>query len=196
MSAVRVAELVVVGTSLGGLAALSVLLGSLEASFPAPVVVVQHRAPGGDGQSLAALLRSRTPLAVIETEDKTPLDGGTVYLAPADYHLLVECRGWLALSTDPPVRSARPSIDVLFETAAEAYGPAALGVLLTGASADGAAGVAAIKARGGRVLIEDPGTAESSTMPAAGIAAAAVDYVLPLEAMAAHVTSLVEGRRI
>jgi two-component system, chemotaxis family, protein-glutamate methylesterase/glutaminase len=108
----------------------------------------------------------------------------------------VECRGWLALSTDPPVRSARPSIDVLFETAAEAYGPAALGVLLTGASADGAAGVAAIKARGGRVLIEDPGTAESSTMPAAGIAAAAVDYVLPLEAMAAHVASLVEGRRI
>jgi two-component system, chemotaxis family, protein-glutamate methylesterase/glutaminase len=192
----RGAGIVVVGTSLGGLSALSVLLGGLAPSFPAPLAIVQHRAADGDGLGLAALLRTRTRLAVVEAEDKTPLEPGTVYLAPADYHLLVESRGWLALSTDPPVRSARPSIDVLFETAAEAYGAAVLGVLLTGASADGAAGVAAIKRRGGRVLVQDPGTAESSTMPAAGIAAAAVDGVLPIGALAARVASLVEGRGI
>jgi two-component system, chemotaxis family, protein-glutamate methylesterase/glutaminase len=193
---VRGAEIVVVGTSLGGLSALSVLLGALDGSFPAPLAIVQHRVADGDGRSLAALLGSRTRLSVVDAEDKTPLERGTAYLAPADYHLLVESRGWLALSTDPPVRSARPSIDVLFETAAEAYGPAVLGVLLTGASADGAAGVAAIKRRGGRVLVEDPGTAESSTMPAAGLAAATVDGVLPIAALAARLANLVEGRAI
>jgi two-component system chemotaxis response regulator CheB len=109
---------------------------------------------------------------------------------------LIEEPGLLALSTDAPVRSARPSIDVLFETAAQAYGPALVGVLLTGASADGADGLAAIKARGGRAIVQDPSTAECSTMPAAGISATKVDYVLPLEAIAGHLVSLVEGTRV
>ena len=120
---------------------------------------------------------------------------GSVYLAPADYHLLIEERGQLALSTEAPVRSARPSIDVLFETAADAYGPELVGVLLTGASADGAEGLAAIKARGGRAIVQDPASAECATMPAAGISATRVDYVLPLEASGGYLVSLVEGTR-
>jgi two-component system chemotaxis response regulator CheB len=132
---------------------------------------------------------------VVEAEDKMALEAGIVYLAPADYHLLVEERGRLALSVDPPVRSARPSIDVLFETAADAYGAALLGVLLTGASADGADGLARVKALGGRAIVEDPSTAECRTMPAAGLAATAVDYVLPLRDIGSHVVTLVEGTR-
>src|SRR5829696_975701 len=147
-------ELVAVGTSIGGLNALTALLQGLPERFPVPIVVVQHRmiAPGGGG--LAGLLQEHARLKVVEAEDKMPIEGGTVYIGPADYHLLVEEPGMLALSTDAPVRSARPSIDVLFQTASEAYGPALLGVLLTGASADGAEGLALVKARGGRVIVE------------------------------------------
>ncbi len=191
----RSPDLVVVGTSLGGLSALTAVLRILPRSFPVPIVVVQHRAPAPDDR-LAALLQQHTALAVVEAEDKMPMDSGTVYLAPGDYHLLVEEPGLLALSTDPPIRAARPSIDVLFETAAAAYGEALLGVLLTGASADGAAGLAAIKARGGIALVQEPATAEAGVMPAAGLAAAAVDYVLPLSRIGPHVMSLVEGTRV
>jgi two-component system chemotaxis response regulator CheB len=194
---------VAIGTSLGGLNALIAVLRLLPATLPAPVAIVQHRGsssldhgrdtPGG---SLASILQQHTALAVVEAEDKMPMAAGTVYLAPADYHLLVEEPGLLALSTDPPVRSARPSIDVLFETAAEAYGPALVGVLLTGSSADGAAGLAQVKARGGRAVVQEPSSAEAGAMPAAGLAATAVDYVLPLEHIGAHLVSLVEGTRV
>jgi two-component system chemotaxis response regulator CheB len=189
------AALVVVGTSLGGLHALRRLLADLPAALPAPVVIVQHRAAGPDQPRLADILQAASRLPVTEAEDKMALAPGTVYLAPADYHLLVERGGSLALSTDALVRSARPSIDVLFETAAEAYGEALLAVLLTGASADGADGLAAVKARGGRAIVEDPATAECATMPAAGLAAAAVDYVLPLSRIGGHLVTLVEGTR-
>jgi two-component system, chemotaxis family, protein-glutamate methylesterase/glutaminase len=188
-------DLVAFGTSLGGLKALSAVLGTLPATFSLPIVVVQHRGIGGGGQSLATLLQDYTRLTVQEAEDKMTLEAGSVYLAPADYHLMVESPGMLALSTDTPVRSARPSIDVLFETAADAYGEALLAVLLTGASADGAQGVTAVKARGGRVIVQDPATAESSAMPAAGIAATDVDFVVPLEDIGSYVTSLAEGTR-
>jgi two-component system chemotaxis response regulator CheB len=188
-------ELIAVGTSLGGLNALTKLLASLPQALPVPVVIVQHRSSGPDGGGLAHLLQERTALSVVEAEDKMPLEPGTVYLAPADYHLLIEARGVLALSTDAPVRAARPSIDVLFETAADAYGSSLIGVLLTGASADGAEGLAAVKARGGRAIVEDPATAECRTMPAAGLAATAVDYVLPLWRIGEHLVTLVEGTR-
>lgn len=193
MTTVQPPQLVVIGTSLGGLRALTAVLGHLPQGFAVPIALVQHRGLDGTSRGLGAILQERTPLTVVEAEDKMALRPGTVYLAPADYHLLVEARGVLALSTDAPVRSARPSIDVLFQTAAEAYGPALLGVLLTGASADGAQGLTAIKLRGGRTIVEDPLTAESGTMPAAGIAATKVDYVLPLERIGRSVASLSAG---
>jgi two-component system chemotaxis response regulator CheB len=187
-------QLIAVGTSLGGLNALIELLKNLPPTLPVPLVVVQHRSAASDS-GLVGLLQDHTALTVEEAEDKTLMQPGTVYLAPADYHLLIEERGVLALSTDAPVRAARPSIDVLFETAADAYGPELLGVLLTGASSDGAEGLAAIKARGGRAIVQDPASAECGTMPAAGISATLVDYVLPLEAIGGHLVSLVEGTR-
>src|SRR5207253_9207095 len=113
-------ELVVIGVSLGGLAALSTLFRRLPAHFAIPVVVVQLRATDADGAALAALLQGKTALPVTDAVDKMPIEAGRVYLAPADYHLMVEEKGLLALSTDAPVRSARPAIDVLFETAADA----------------------------------------------------------------------------
>jgi two-component system chemotaxis response regulator CheB len=185
---------VAVGTSLGGLNALAAVLSVLPRDLPVPIVIVQHRGTASDG-SLADVLQDHTALRVVEAEDKVRLEPSTVYVAPPDYHLLIEDRESLALSTEGPVRSARPSIDVLFESAADAYGPALLGVLLTGASADGAAGIARIKALGGRAIVQDPATAECATMPAAAIAAAAVDYVLPLERIGPHLVSLVEGTR-
>jgi two-component system, chemotaxis family, protein-glutamate methylesterase/glutaminase len=188
-------ELIAIGTSVGGLNALSLLLRDLPPAMPVPIAIVQHRGAGRDHAALVRLLQDRTTLTVVEAEDKMPLEPGTVYLAPADYHLLVEERGLLALSTDPPVRSARPSIDVLFQTAADAYRDALLGVLLTGASTDGADGLVAVKAHGGRAIVEDPNTAECGTMPAAGIAAVAVDYVLPLARIGHHLVTLVEGTR-
>jgi two-component system chemotaxis response regulator CheB len=186
--------LIVIGASLGGLRALSTLLGALPAGFPVPLVVVQHRAITPDS-GLEAILQDRTALRIVEAEDKMPLEPGTVYVAPSDYHLLVETRGELALSTDPPIRAARPSIDVLFETAADAYGEALIAVLLTGASADGANGLAAVKAGGGRAIVEDPDTAECRTMPAAGLAATAVDYVLNIRRIGEHLVTLVAGTR-
>lgn len=188
-------ELIAIGTSLGGLHALMALLSGLPASLSVPVVIVQHRGPAAGGEGLAPLLRAHTPLAVVEAEDKMPIESGTVYLAPADYHLLVESRGLLALTTEAPVRSARPSIDVLFESAAQAYGPSLLGVLLTGASADGAEGLARVKARGGCAIVQDPASAECHIMPAAALAATAVDYVLPLPHIGQRLVALAEGTR-
>jgi two-component system, chemotaxis family, protein-glutamate methylesterase/glutaminase len=187
-------EVITVGASLGGLQAIMGVLRPLPADLPVPILIVQHRGPASD-RGLAAMLQDHTALKVLEAEDKAPLAPGTVYIAAPDYHLLVEEPGAIALSTDAPVRSARPSIDVLFETAADAYGPGVLGVLLTGASADGASGLARIKAAGGKAIVQDPATAECATMPAAGIAAAPVDYILPLESIGEYLVTLVEGRR-
>ena len=188
-------ELVAIGTSLGGLNALTKLLQTLPREFRVPVVIVQHRTAHSDGGGLAKLLQDHTPLRVVEADDKMTVEPGVVYLAPADYHLMIEEPGLLALSTDAPVRSARPSIDVLFQTAADAYRDALLGVLLTGASADGAEGLAKVKLLGGRAIVEDPSTAECRTMPAAALAATAVDYVLPLDKIGDHLVALAEGTR-
>jgi two-component system chemotaxis response regulator CheB len=190
------AELIVVGTSLGGFNALTTLLSGLHARLSVPVVIVQHRGSGMDGTlTLASLLGDRSPLRVFDAEDKMMLEPGHAYLAPADYHVLIEARNVVALSTDSPVRSARPSIDVLFESAAQVYGKAVVGVILTGASADGADGLRAIKARGGLAVIEDPASAESPTMPAAALAATPTAAVLPLPRIADYLSALVaEGR--
>ena len=171
------------GTSAGGLRALEKILGGLPASFPVPIVAVQHRAR--ESEAFASIMRSLCSLPVHEAEDKEPIVAPGVYLAPPDYHLLLE-PGHLALSTDEPVSFSRPSIDVLFESAADAYGAGVLAVLLTGANHDGAKGLARVRAAGGVALVQDPKTAESPEMPAAAINAGAVDHVLPLADIAAE----------
>ena len=188
-------ELIAIGTSLGGLNALVELFRRLPPTLSAPIVLVQHRGTGSD-PTLVDMLSRATRLGIVEAEDKMEMTPGTVYIAPADYHLLVDEARTLSLSTEAPVRSARPSIDVLFETAADACRDRVLAILLTGASADGAAGLARIKRLGGCAIVQDPATAECATMPAAGIAATAVDYVLPLDQIAERIVSLVEGTRV
>ena len=164
------------------------MLRALPRELPASVTVAQHRRADPESRLLSLLARE-CALPVIEPEDKAPLEKGHVYLAPSDYHLLVE-RGSLALSVDPPVQYARPSIDVLFESVADAYGPAAVGVMLTSSSADGAMGAAAIKRAGGQVLVQDPETAESPVGPRAVLALTAVDGVLPLEGIGEALAAL------
>lgn len=186
-SADRAYELIVVGTSLGGMRALETILHGLPPDFPLPLAVVQHRGTDGESPSpLPSLLQRHTPLPVSEANDKEPMVGGRVYLAPPDYHLLVDERRRFALSVDDRVLFARPSIDMLFESAADVYRDRVLGVVLTGASADGAQGAARIKRRGGTVVAQDPTTAESGVMPRAAIAACPVDRVLPLAEIAPY----------
>jgi two-component system chemotaxis response regulator CheB len=186
-------EIIVIGASWGGQKALEALIGALPAGLGCPIAVAQHRA-ATDSPDVAGGLARACALPVSDALDKEVLAPGRVYVAPADYHLLVESRGALALATTAPVNAARPSIDVLFDTAAAAYGPAAAGVILTGASADGAAGLARIEARGGVVMVQDPATAECAIMPAAAVAATASPLVLPLAGLARELVRLAEQR--
>jgi two-component system chemotaxis response regulator CheB len=174
---------VVIGVSLGGLEALKRLLGALPAGFPLPVLVVQHLAPeAGDG--LAPILDSLCRIRVKEADaGEQPLPG-VVYLAPANYHLMVEEDCSLALSVDPPVNHARPSVDVLFETAAEAFGAHLVGMLLTGAGTDGSRGLLAIQRRGGRTLVQDPQEARAPGMPRSALDLLTPEAVLPLGGLA------------
>ncbi len=182
--------LIVIGASLGGLMALRELLQQLRPDFSIPIAIVQHRHRDLQ-QQLVASMQQGVRLLLREVEDKDELRPGQIYLAPADYHLLVEA-DCLLLSIDPPVSYARPSIDVLFESAADAYGERLIGVILTGANQDGAIGAAAIKAKGGLVLVQEPATAESAVMPAAAIAQTCVDAVLSLSALAAQLNEFCE----
>jgi two-component system chemotaxis response regulator CheB len=172
-------DLVVIGASLGGLHAIAELLGHLPDDFSVPIAVAQHRAAMPD-DDLATIWQRSTALSVHDAEDKAAIEPNHVYVAPADYHLLIESRDLLALSTDAPVLRARPSIDVLFESAAEAFREKLIGVILTGASADGSQGLKAIRERGGCALVQDPLTAECAVMPQAALGATAVNHVLAL----------------
>jgi two-component system chemotaxis response regulator CheB len=185
-------SVVVVGTSLGGLTAMKVLLSGLPREFQPPVVVVQHRVKAADS-ALVNLLGRETPLSVSEPNDKEALESGHVYIAPADYHLLVE-RACLALSTEAPVNHARPSIDVLFESAAQTHGRGVVGVVLTGANQDGARGSARIKQRGGILLVQDAASAEAAAMPAAVIAATSIDKIVPLSELPAALIEVCRER--
>ncbi len=180
-----VARIVVVGTSAGGLRALEEVIGGLPRSFPVPIVCVQHRSRQST-DALTSVLSASSSLPVHEIDDGVPLEAPGVWVAPPDYHVLVE-PGLLALSTEEPVRFSRPSIDVLFESAADAYGAGVLAVLLTGANADGARGIARVKDAGGVAIVEDPRTAESAEMPRAAIEAADVDRVVPLGLIAGEI---------
>lgn len=181
-------QIIVIGASSGGLAALQVLLPELREDFPCPLAIAQHRGKEA-GSGLREFMQKSCRLPIEEPEDKAPIEPGRVYLAPRDYHLLVE-KGSFALSTDAPVCYARPSINVLFETAADAYAQHAVGVILSGTNADGALGLAAIKARGGRTLVEEPATAAYRAMPEAALNATQVDRVLPLSEIAPFLNSL------
>lgn len=188
-------EIVVIGASYGGLAALQMLLPELSPEFPLPVVVVQHRKKDGD-DGLCEYLKKRSRLPLIEPDDKERVEPGQVYLAPRDYHLLVE-KSIFALSTESPVAFARPSIDVLFESAADVYRDRCIGVILTGANRDGASGLAKIKSFGGLTVVQDPRSAESRVMPEAAIAAAPVDRILPLAEIAHFLNKLCHpGQRL
>lgn len=170
---------VVIGTSAGGLAALSALVEGLGRDFPLPLLVVQH-VPDNVPTQLAEIFARKTALRVKEADEKEPVVAGTLYFAAPGYHLLVERDSSLSLSQDEPVHFSRPAIDVLFESAADAWGPRVAGILLTGASEDGAAGLVAIQEAGGLTVVQDPAEAEVPTMPLAALQRLAPDYILPL----------------
>lgn len=172
-------ELVVVGTSTGGLHALTRLLAALPATYRLPILIVQHRSKDSD-ERLSNLLNVASHIPVREAEDKEPLESPGVYLSPPDYHLLVEPES-IALSTEEPVAYSRPSIDVLFESAAHSYGSGVIGVLLTGANQDGTRGLQQIKQRGGYVILQDPESAESGFMPKHAMKNVVADRVLGLD---------------
>ena len=174
-----VPRLIAVGASLGGLDALQSLLRALPATFTCPIVIVQHRRPEVDGR-LVELLKGRSTLPVLEPDDKEPIEPGHVYLAPPSYHLVVE-RGFFSLSLDAPVLFARPSIDVLFESVADSYGADGVAVMLTSSNDDGAQGAQAVKASGGRVVVQDPASAKAPEGPRSVLATVAVDRILSLE---------------
>jgi two-component system chemotaxis response regulator CheB len=160
---------VVVGASWGGLHALTTIMRALPPTFAAPLLVVQHRSRDA-ASLLAELLQDVTPLRVCEVEDKEPLEAAHVYVAPPDYHVLLD-EGHFALSTEAAVRYSRPSIDVALASAADTYGARAIGVVLTGANEDGARGLRRIVDRGGWAVVQSPATAEVRTMPEAALRA-------------------------
>jgi two-component system, chemotaxis family, protein-glutamate methylesterase/glutaminase len=177
-------RIVVMGASLGGFKALKEVLRGVRPEFPLPVVIVQHQASDATGE-LAMLLQRYSTLPVREPNDKESIAPSTVYVAPAGYHLLIE-KDAFALTTEGPVLHARPSIDVLFESAAESYGAGTIGVALTASSEDGLRGLRAIRRRGGLVVVQDPATAESRVLPDAALASLKPDAVLPLPKIAPY----------
>jgi two-component system, chemotaxis family, protein-glutamate methylesterase/glutaminase len=191
MSEPRGLGIIAIGASAGGLRAIGKLIGALGNEFRTPVAVVQHRARESD--TLASLLQECTTLTVTEVEDKQPLQERTIFIAPPDYHLLVENDSF-ALSTEGPVGYSRPSIDVFFESVADMCGSRAVGVVLTGANADGSRGLQRIVERGGLAIVQDPATAEVAMMPAHAMAAVPQAQVMDLEKIA-HFLADLEKRR-
>ncbi len=173
-------EVIVIGASWGGLQALGTLLEGIPQELEQAIVVAQHRSPDASRGMLESLLQRHIERPVSEPGDKDLIEHGHVYIAPPDYHLLVD-GGRFALSVDARVQWARPSIDVLFESVADGYREHAIGIVLTGANEDGAAGLAAIKQNGGVAIVQDPRTASNRVMPDAALAASETDAVLPLE---------------
>jgi two-component system, chemotaxis family, protein-glutamate methylesterase/glutaminase len=173
-------DLICIGASWGGLQAVGRILSDIPTELEQAIVIAQHRHPQSPDGGLAELLALQIERPVTDVEDKLPIEPHNVYVTPPDYHVLVE-RGSFALSLEDRVQFARPSIDVLFESAAEAYRERVIGVILTGANEDGAAGLRRIKDRGGVAVIQDPAQALRRSMPDAAIAATAADAVLPVE---------------
>jgi two-component system chemotaxis response regulator CheB len=185
-------QLVVIGCSWGGFQGLRRLFSDLPADFPIPIVVVQHRlAQANDG--LDESMQSASAIPIMDVTDKEPLVGGAVYLAPSDYHTIIDGKS-LALSTEDAVNFARPSIDVLFETAANSYGDSLIAVILTGANDDGAQGLRRVKDLGGYTIVQDPGSAVRREMPDAALAQVRPDLVAHLEEIGPHLVQLCASR--
>jgi two-component system chemotaxis response regulator CheB len=180
----RRVEAVVIGASAGGIDALLTILPALPAGLELAVVCILHM-PGDRESRLAELFGQRVPLPVREAADKQAVEPGVIYFAVPGYHLSIERDRTFSLSCEAPVHFARPAIDVLMESAADAYGPMLAGVLLTGANQDGADGMAHIQACGGLTIVQDPGQAQSPTMPAQAISRCQPHLVLPLERIGA-----------
>ncbi len=180
---------IVIGVSAGGLAALSAILPNLSDHLNLPILIVQHLSPGSD-DFLATHYNKICPLAVKEAEDKEALENNTIYFAPANYHLMVEQDKTIALSTMEQVQFSRPAIDVLFETAAEAYTGGLVGIILTGANSDGTCGIRRIRQLNGVVIAQSPETAEVDIMPLSAINNAGVDKILDLQEIAPYINGL------
>ena len=173
-------EAIVIGVSSGGLKALNFIFSVLPGDFTLPIIIVQHISPRSDNQWIN-ILNSKSGLLIKEADEKETIEIGTVYIAPPNYHLLIEDDKSLSLTIDERVSFARPSIDVLFESAAEAYKNKLIGIILTGSNHDGAEGIKRIKKFGGLAIVQDPATAESAYMPESALAGIKADYILPLE---------------
>lgn len=185
---------IVIGVSTGGVSALKLLLGALPADFPVPVVVVTHITPDSDN-GLAVLLDTLCAIHVKEADEQEPVLPQTVYLAPANYHLLIEKSGRFSFSVDPPVNFARPSVDILFDSAAEAYGRGLIGIILTGAGFDGSRGLLKVKQAGGVTIVQDPADAEMDSMPKSALQLQKADYVVPLSEMPSLLARLAKERQ-
>ena len=187
-------EAIVIGVSAGGMNALSTVLPSLPDDFALPIIIVQHMDPNSRDY-LSNHLDRKCSIQVKEAEDKENIMDGVAYLAPANYHLLVEEDRTLSLSVDDLVNYSRPSIDVMFETAADVYKKRLVGIVLTGANADGSKGLTKIKALGGLAVVQDPATAQVDYMPKAAIASTRVDHILSLEEIASLLKKLSHSSR-
>lgn len=181
-------EIIVVGASWGGLAAIRAIIGALPPQFDIPIIVVQHRHRDSES-NLGRFLTQHTHLRVCDVEDKMPLEPGRLYIAPPDYHTLVE-QGHLSLSTEAAVRYSRPSIDVMLTSAANAYERRTVGVILTGANTDGAQGLRRVADVGGLPIVQDPATAEVAAMPEAALAAVPQARIFPLDRIAGFLATL------
>jgi two-component system chemotaxis response regulator CheB len=188
-------ELVAVGASWGGLDVLRDILRGLPAELNAAVVIAQHRSPDSHPTAMRDLLGAVTRLRVTEADDKEELRPGNAYIAPPDYHLLIE-PGLMTLSTDEPVLYARPSIDVLLETAAESYRERCIGVILTGANDDGARGLARVAELGGTAIVQDPATAQRDEMPLAALRSTPSARVTPVAEIAPLLVDLCGVARV
>ncbi|MCG8535347.1 MAG: chemotaxis protein CheB [Pseudomonadales bacterium] len=188
-------ELVVIGASSGGLDALITLLKALPREYRIPTVAVLHQRPNRIS-GVAEMLDNFTHMKVVEPEDKQPIEEGFVYVAPPNYHLFIEQEKVFSFSLDAPLNYSRPSIDMLFESAASAYGPGLVGCVLTGANSDGALGAETIKKKGGQVLVQSPKEAAVDVMPLAAIKATQVDEVLTLDELAIRLSGLRFGSAV
>ncbi|TBU83805.1 chemotaxis protein CheB [Phytopseudomonas dryadis] len=188
-SQVRPLQAVVIGASAGGVEALLTLFGTLPAAYGLPLVAVLHL-PEERDSLLPELFSRRLALRVKEAQDKEPLQPGTLYFAAPGYHLCIEADRCFSYSREAPVHYSRPSIDYLFESAADVYGPQLLGILLTGANQDGAIGLATIKRRGGLTVVQEPQEAQVATMPEAALALHCPDFILPLRGILALLAEL------